>query len=49
MTLVIALALLIAFTWFISRRDEAGDPRWVALTGPQAQRVTVPRNGDRRS
>ena len=48
MSLVIALALLIAFTWFISRQEEAGDPRWATLAGPRTARITV-RRDDRRS
>jgi len=43
MTLVIALVLLVAFTWFISPRDASGEPRWATLSGPRAERVAVRR------
>ena len=41
MSLVIALALLIAFTWFISRRDASGDPGWVTMTSPRSERIAL--------
>jgi len=39
MTLVIALALLIAFTWYVSHRDESQEPGWATQPDPGAERM----------
>jgi hypothetical protein len=49
MSLVIALALLIAFTWFIGHRDGGGDEDRTTLTSPRPAPAVVRRAGDERS
>ena len=45
MTLVIALALLIAFTWYVSHRDESQEPGWATQADRGAERI-APRRSD---
>ena len=49
MSLVIALALLVAFTWVISRQEDAEQQGWAGLTSPRPERVVVRQVDGKRS